>query len=141
MGFASDTYQRAWNAHDTETLVSLMTDDVVYEDVSLGEKHQGKAAVRDFIERMESEFSSDYRFEWVSLMETAEGYAAEWVLVATHDGSTPEMPATGKAVRIRGISVGRFRNGLVCENRDYWNMVEFLVQAGLMPAPQAAAAG
>jgi hypothetical protein len=31
------------------------------------------------------------------------------------------------------------RDGKVVEQRDYWNMAGFLVQVGLMPAPQGPA--
>ena len=40
---------------------------------------------------------------------------------------------------IWGVSVGRLEGGRIKENTDYWNMVEFLTQVGLMPAPGRAA--
>jgi steroid delta-isomerase-like uncharacterized protein len=135
----STAYLNAWNDHDVEAILGFLTDDCTYADVALNESHQGKAAIRDFIAHMATEFSSDYAFEPGLAVVSATGYALEWVMRGTHDGSSARLPATGKPYAIRGVSVGELRDGKVARNTDYWSLAEFLGQVGLMPVPTATA--
>lgn len=133
-------YLDAWNRHAVDNLLAQFTDDATYADVALGQSHSGKVAMREFFASMEREFSSDYRFEAGLMVITDSAYAAEWVMRGTHDRSSAMLPATGKSYAIHGASIGELRDGKIARNTDYWNMTEFLVQVGLMPAPGAAAA-
>jgi hypothetical protein len=52
----------------------------------------------------------------------------------TNDGPVGGQPATGRPWRVRGASVGTLNaEGLIAENRDYWNMAEVFAQIGLAP--------
>ena len=139
-GVAADwaqAYLDAWNAHDSAAVTSFWADDGVYQDFALGERVEGAADVRAFVDAMETGFSSDYRFEPGTVVGDGEGYALEWTMTGTHDNGDPEhgLPATGKTFQIRGVSVGRQENGWIVRNRDYWNLAKFLQQVGLMPGP------
>ncbi len=136
-----ESYIDAWNRHDFEGVSGFMTDDVVYEDVALGERVEGRAAVREFARRAADEFSSDFRFELTSSVATESAYAMEWTMTGTNDRSGAQMPATNKPYSIRGISFGRLSGGRIKENRDYWNMADYLMQVGLMAPPAAAHTG
>jgi hypothetical protein len=39
---------------------------------------------------------------------------------------------------VPGVSIGRLREGKITENHDYWNLVTYLGQIGLMPEPAEA---
>ena len=129
-----DDYGDAWNARDGARVASFMAEEAVYTDIALGESHKGPDAIKEFVDRMLTEFSSDYVFEFpepVSL--TGDSYALEWILRGTHDGANGPLPATGKPFEIHGVSVGRLEDGKIKENRDYWSLGEFLVQVGILP--------
>ena len=80
-------------------------------------------------------FSSDLRFDEVSFFYLGTAYAVEWVMSGTNDGPAGGQPATGRPYRVRGASVGTLNGeGLIAENRGYWNMAEVLAQIGLTPA-------
>lgn len=132
-------YLNAWNRHDVEAILGFLTEDCTYTDVALNESHQGKAAIREFIAHMETDFSSDYAFEPSYAVGSDMGYALEWIMRGTHDRGNAQLPATGKPYAIRGVSVGELRDGKVVRNTDYWSLAEFLGQIGVMPAPTAAA--
>jgi steroid delta-isomerase-like uncharacterized protein len=108
--------------------------------VTLGERLEGKAAVRDYITGLETNFSSDYRMEWGQSVATDEAFATEWTMSGTHDRGDEQrgLPATGQRFQISGVSIGRRRDGEVVEERNYWDMASFLGQVGLMPAPEGA---
>ena len=136
-----EAYVKAINAHDWDAIVKFMTDDVTYEDVALGERHQGKPGVREFWSRAASDFSSDFRMDMLRSFATDTDYATEWIFKGTHDGSSPQLPPTGRQFAVHGVSVGRLQGGLIKENKDFWNMVEFLGQVGLIPAPGSSTQG
>ena len=44
------------------------------------------------------------------------------------------VPATGRPFRVRGASIGKLdTNGLIVQNRDYYNLAELLTQLGILP--------
>lgn len=128
------------NSRDWAALTDFMTDDVAYEDVTLGEAAHGKEAVRRLWSRTGTELSSDFRLVPLRAFATDTDYAAEWLLKGTHDCSTEQLHATGQHFAVHGVSVGKLQGGLIKENKDFWNLAEFLGQVGLMPqiARQAA---
>lgn len=137
-------YLDAWNSHDAARVVGFMTDDVRYADVALGESKSGAAEVQQFVESAEADFSSDYRFDAGQiLVSTEDSYAVEWTMSGTNDRADEArgLPATGRHFEVAGVSIGRLRGGKIIENRDYWNLAGYLMQVGLMPAPEVATAG
>jgi steroid delta-isomerase-like uncharacterized protein len=131
-----EDYLDTWNRKDAAAVAEWIAEDCVYEDVAMGEVLKGPTEVMAFAQRTAT-MSSDYAFEVVSASESGEQYTVEWVLAGTHTGDMPGIPATGKPFRIRGVSVGR-RNaaGKITEDRDYWNMADFLMQIGVLPPPE-----
>lgn len=126
-------YFQAWTSHDASRIVSFMADDVVYEDVALGARYEGREAVMEFVAETER-WSNDLRFDLVSEVQSGDSFAAEWVMSGTNTGETRGLPATGKTFSLRGSSVGRLNSdGLIVENRDYWNAADYLVQVGILP--------
>ncbi len=128
-------YYEAWNGHDAEKVAAFMAEDATYEDLALGVVNEGRAAIGAYVDEA-ARFSHDYRFDVVSEQATSDRYAFEWVMLGTHTGASRGLPATHKPYRIRGVSVGRLAgDGKIEENRDYWNLADFLGQVGLLRPP------
>lgn len=126
-----DSFSAA-NSHDIDRFVSLFTDDCIYEDVAAGKVNRGKEELKAFFQAM-LVWSPDFKLELKSVFCTGDWGASEWVLTGTHAGDLPGLPATGKSFSIRGVSINQMRNGKVSRQSDYWNMMSFLQQVGLMP--------
>ena len=124
----------AWNSHDTERLVSLFTDDCVYEELGLGVTKRGKEEFRAFIDHFFTSFP-DTKFEMKSSFVSGDWYCGEWVWTGTHTSDVPGLPATGRRFAIRGVSVGEFRDGKVKRHSDYYNMMDFMQQVGVKLVP------
>ena len=118
-------YLDSWNHHTVDELLAFFTDDATYVDVALNQSHTGSAGIREFIASLESQFSSDYRFDPGLTLVGDNGYAVEWVMKGTHDGSRPALAATNKPYAIRGVSVGELRDGKILRNTDYWSLASF----------------
>lgn len=55
-----------------------------------------------------------------------------WVMTGTHQGAYLGQPATGRQVRVEGMSLDRFRDGVVVEGYDAWDALGFRQQLGLI---------
>ena len=129
---AIEQWAAYWSAHDLERLLPLFTDDVVYEDVTMGAVNRGIAELRAFGEGFFSGFP-DVTFELQSSFANGTTGGAEWVMRGTHAGNLPGMPATGKRVEVRGASIFDFMGDRIRRCSDYWDMATLLKQLGLMP--------
>ncbi|MCA1647264.1 MAG: ester cyclase [Chloroflexi bacterium] len=130
---ALDDFVRHWSSHDLDSLVSLFTDDVVYEDVALGVVNHGKNEFRTFAEEFFAGFP-DVTFEVTSRFATERKGCGQWTMRGTHRGDMPGMPATNKQIDIRGVSIVEFADTKIRRCVDYWDMATFLKQLGFMPA-------
>jgi steroid delta-isomerase-like uncharacterized protein len=128
-------YVAAWNAHDAERILSLCTDDVVFEEVPMGKVFRGNKEAKDFISSTFVNFP-DFKIELKSGFNAGDWGAGEWVMSATFaHSSTPVMTATGKRFSVPGASIIEFRKGKISRESMYWNLAAFLQQVGLMPGP------
>jgi steroid delta-isomerase-like uncharacterized protein len=119
-----------WSAHDIDRLLRLFTEDVLYEDVTMGVVNRGSAQLRVFAEGFLSGFP-DITFELRSSFANGACGGAEWVMRGTHEGDLPDMPATGRRVDLRGASIFEFNGDKIRRCSDYWDMATFLKQLGL----------
>ena len=122
-----------WSAHDMDRLLSLFTDDAVYEDVTMGAVNRGPAQLRAFGEGFFGGFP-DVTFELKSSFANGSSGGAEWIMRGTHTGDLPGMPATRKRMEVSGASIFEFAGDKIRRCSDYWDMATFLKQLGLMPS-------
>lgn len=105
---AVDRFNDAFNRHDVDAVMALMTDDVVFENTYPppdGERHQGQAAVRAF---WESFFGStpSARFDAEEMFVAGDRAVVRWRF-EWGDG------------HVRGVDVIRVRDGKVAEKLSY----------------------
>ena len=121
----------AWSSHDVEKLLLLFTEDCIYEDVTMGAVNRGKSELKLFAGAVLGAFP-DFKMELKSGFTGGNWAAAEWTMSGTHKGDLPGIPATGKGFSLRGSTICELRDGKIKRLSDYWNMVTFLKQIGLM---------
>ena len=142
-----DAYMDAWLAHpaaggpegapELACLLGFMHENVRYEDVpsaAVFEGHAGIAAMCAGAFQM----SSDLTFEIVTGQTDGDHFAFETIGAGTNTGAIGPIPATGRPITFRGISVGSMSaDGRVASHRDYWDMAGLLVQLGVLTGPAA----
>ncbi len=121
-------YAEAWSAHDVERIASYFTEDAIYEDVTLGEVHRGRPAIKAFAQGT-FDLLPEFAIEQRSLLGGERWAAVEWVMTGTDR-------ATGKRFSVRGVSVMELEGGKIRRNSDYWNMADLLRQTGALPQDQ-----
>src|SRR5215475_5346915 len=90
-----DEWATAWSSHDIDKVLSLFTDDCVYEDVTFGVVTRGKKELRAFAEGVFAGIP-DFNIKLTTRFTAGSFAGMEWVLTGTHHGDFPGMPATDK---------------------------------------------
>jgi steroid delta-isomerase-like uncharacterized protein len=130
-----ERYAAAWNSHQPERLLELMTDDIVYEDAARPEPMRGHAEVREFLEFMWRAFP-DMRFEFEGPLIAVDEPKAAWPVdgFATNTGpiDPPGVPATGKPWHGEGVDILEFRDGKIARLRIRHDTVDLLRDLGFL---------
>src|ERR1044072_9271211 len=96
----AESFIEAWNSPEVEKVISLFTNDVMYEDVTFGAVNHGSADLRKFAASI-FEAVPDVRFELVNSTVNRGHGTIEWVFTGTDKG----LYKTGKRFSVRGVSV------------------------------------
>lgn len=129
----------AWSSGDVDWILMFYTDDVVYEDVPSVDNGWDSRPLRgkqELREALVDGFTAmpDLGFELGSVRTTANGMVVEWTMTGTHTGDWPGLPATGRSISVRGVTLAEVERGRVAWSRDYYDMLLFLSQLGVIPA-------
>lgn len=125
-----ENWGAVWSSHSMERLLSLFTDDCIYDDVAFGIINHGKQELEDFANAIFAVFP-DFRLENRSAVYLNNQGVVEWTMSGTHAGDLPNLPATNKQFSIRGVSVIEMSLGKVKRCTDYWDLFTFQKQVGL----------
>lgn len=106
-----EEYLGAWATGDVDKVVAWVTDDVEFEDVGAGHKVVGKDRMAKFVARSFKVVPGAH-FDFIGGADLGDHYAYEWVM---------------QPMGVRGVSVGRRRDGKIADNRDYWNSASFTI--------------
>jgi ketosteroid isomerase-like protein len=107
-----DRFNEAFNKHDVDAVMALMTDDVIFDNTSPspdGELYQGQAAVRAFWERFFAS-SPNARFEAEDIFAGGDRATVRWCYTWKTDSGEGH---------VRGADVFRVRDGKVAEKLSY----------------------
>ncbi len=127
----------AINRRDANAVAALYAQDAVSYDPIAPEGLKGRDAIRKLNESFAKAFQ-DASIRPLNITAKGDTVAAEWVMTGRHSGAlelpTGILAATNRQVTVRGASFYRFnREGLISEERGYFDMASFLQQLGLKP--------
>jgi steroid delta-isomerase-like uncharacterized protein len=129
-----DRYNAAWNDHDVATIVSMHTDDSVFENHVTGDVNVGREQIARAISGIFSVFP-DLEFETRRAYIRDDLVVQEWTARGTHEGTMTrsgiELSPTGRKVEYKGMDVIPIRDGLVARKDVYSDSVTLLRQLGL----------
>jgi len=130
----------AWNAHDIDRFLAIVSDDIVWHDVGNPQPYKGKEAVRQYMQGWFSAFPG-IKITVKNRLITEDQVAAEVEFTGTNTGplelapGAPLIPATGKQVTGKGTYFVRIKNGKAVEVHTYPDAAGMMMQLGLMPKP------
>jgi steroid delta-isomerase-like uncharacterized protein len=86
--------------------------------------------------REERQAMPDLRMTINEMVAERDLVAVHWTGSGTNTQAGMGFPATGKAIRITGMTLFRFKAGKISEEWSFWDMLSVLRQAGLYPPAQ-----
>ena len=109
-----DAFADAWNRQDVEALMSMMTEDGIFEasagnDVN-GERHEGQRAVRAAYEAVFAQYP-DARWANARHFVTENRGVSEWTFTGTLND--------GRRVEVTGCDLFTFRNGKIAVKNSF----------------------
>jgi steroid delta-isomerase-like uncharacterized protein len=107
-------FDKGWNAHEVDTLMTFMADECVFESASgpdaCGTRHVGRERVRAAFARIFLAFP-DVRFDDVRHVVAGDRGVSEWIFRGTG--------TDGRKVEINGCDLFTFRDGKIALKSSY----------------------
>jgi steroid delta-isomerase-like uncharacterized protein len=129
-----DRYNAAWNAHDVDAILSMHTENSVFENHTTGDINVGVKAIGQAIQGVFTVFP-DLEFETRRQYIRDDLVVQEWTARGTHLGKMVraglEVEPTGQQVEYRGMDVIPIAEGKVARKDVYSDSVTLLRQLGL----------
>lgn len=122
-----------WNSGDIEGIVGFYDDEIVWKNVALEETYEGKEGVRGFLTRLFAAIP-DLEFTVHHKIAHGDNVSEQWTVAGTHLGTFMGIPATGRHVEIRAMSMVTMRDGKFLRDEFYWDTGAVMRQMGLMPS-------
>ncbi len=122
----------AWNGHDLDTLVALHAADYEGHDVGQPGVVRGLSEVRTALERYLLAFP-DIELTPEDVLIDGQTVALLWQARGTHRGVLMHIPATGRKVAVRGVSLLTYRDGKIWRGSIIWDVAGLLRGIGLLP--------
>jgi steroid delta-isomerase-like uncharacterized protein len=110
-----------WNARDGRRVADAFTEDGVrIEYAKPGARLEGREAIAGQATAYMTAVP-DCALDVRGLEVDGDRAVLEWTYRGNHTGDIPGLAATGRAVDLPGVSVYRLRDGLIAEERVYWD--------------------
>jgi steroid delta-isomerase-like uncharacterized protein len=121
----------AWNNHDTEGVLNMYHDDFVREDVG-NHNSYGKEKLRQVVTDYLRAFP-DIHFTIENVVEKNKEIVVCWKASGHQKGKIMNIPATGKFLSFKGVSVLNIESHLIKRVWYLWDQASMLRQMGLLP--------
>ena len=131
-------FKEVWNEGRLETIHELMAADAV----GVGEAGpqaviRGPDEFRTFVEKLRGAFP-DIHVTIEDAFGSGDKVVARWSATMTHAADHLGIRATGKRVRITGISIVKIVKGQIVEGFDNWDQLTMLREIGAIEEPRIA---
>jgi steroid delta-isomerase-like uncharacterized protein len=121
-----------WNAHDANKVTALYAPDYEEEDIAAAGRHRGPIAARATMILYLRAFP-DLRLTAEDVVIQGDCVVLSWILTGTHRGTLMNIPATGRGVRVRGVSIMSLADGRIKRTCRVWDLAGLLRTFGLLP--------
>jgi len=127
-------FREVWNEGKTQTIHELFSANGIGRGQTSGQGviHGPKDFV-PFVNQIRAAFP-DIKITVEDAFGVDDKVVVRWSAAMTHCGNDLGIPATGKSVRITGITITRIANGQIIEGWDNWDQLGLMEQIGAYKA-------
>lgn len=146
---AVETEERAYSDEDAERVTTVMVDlwntgntdlaDSIYTDKSVRNQvgtrmFNGPAEIKEFVTSNRTSYP-DFKVEPGEIIYGEEKIVMKWTVTGTNTGDTDELKATGKAIKVDGVSILTLEDGMVINEDVYFNQLPIYESLGFAITP------
>ena len=129
-------FQEVWNEGKTQIVRELLSPDAVaVGQAGSGIELRGPEDFVPFVEQIRGAFP-DIKVTVEDAFGSDDKVALRWSAMMTHRGDALGIPATGKSVRLTGITIVRIVNGKIVAGWDNWDQLGLFEQIGVYNPPK-----
>ncbi len=125
-----EAFGEAVNSGNLDAFDDLVAADSVDHDPAPGQV-PGPKGYREMFAGLRAAFS-DFHIEVEHLTATKTDVAFAYTITGTNDGPFEGHTATGKAIKVRGMQIGRFEDGKMVERWGSSDQLGIMTQLGLI---------
>jgi len=130
-------FHEVWNDGRIQTVYDLFASDGVARGQRNAETEmRGPEQFAQFVSEIRGAFP-DIKLQIEDIFGAEDKVVVRWSATMTHSGVALGLPATGKTVRSRGISIAMIDKGKIIEGWDNWDQLGMLKQIGAYTQPEA----
>ena len=130
-------FQQVWNEGRIQTVYDLLASDGVARGQRGAETEiHGPDEFAEFVREIRGAFP-DIKVQIEDILGAGDKVVVRWSATMTHSGDALGIPATGKSVRSRGISIATIERGKIVEGWDNWDQLGMLEQLGVYKQAEA----
>ncbi len=119
-------------------ILGMFSADGVWEDVAAAAQYRGHEALQAMFDAS-YEWCPNLTFTPIAVQHDESRYAIEWRMSGRGGAAFGDLPAHDRPFEVRGISAGEVDGDLkVVRHSDYWNLLEWMTQAGHLAAGASA---
>lgn len=121
-------YYAAFNAHDREGMLALLSEDVVHEPCQ-GTPRHGKAVFREFLTHMDECYREQVIEPQIFISNDGTRGAAEFMLKGEYLKTDSDLPpAHGQGYTLRVGTFFEFRDGRIVRVTNHYNLQDWIDQ-------------
>lgn len=133
-------FKEVWEERRPETIAKLFAPAAVaYGTSDMGSDIHGPEEFRAFYERLIGSFS-DMKFTIDDTLDADDKVVLRWSATMRHTGDKLGFRASGRPIRITGVTIARIANGQIVEGWDNWDKLGMLQQIGAVHLAASGAA-
>lgn len=129
--FMSDLLE-AWNYHEVDEIAAFYAPDYEGTDIAEGVPQKGREGIQKAFNRYFAAFP-DLQFSKEKIIVQGDDVVLQWTANGTHRGPLLNIPASGRKINLRGVSIFVVKNRLICQGIHIWDLAGFLRNIGLLP--------
>jgi len=122
--------EEMWNKGNLEVANESFAENSLVHDPTIPNAKPGPEGVKEFVRLYRAAFP-DLHMDIDDQMGEGDLVVTRWTLTGTQEGALGEIPAAGKWVSVKGITIYRFHKGEVAEGWMNWDALGLLQQLGL----------
>ncbi len=124
-------FEQTWNRHDPEAVDQFMASDY-HTHTLLPGMSPDVSGLKQWMGIVINAFP-DLKWSIDDTVCEGDTVAVRWTATGTHRAEFMGIPATGKQIRVRGMSEERLEGGKIVESWGQWDAFGLLQQLGVIP--------